>query len=327
MNHVLLFLVMIIGSFFFTANVFAQQSFEDIKNDTINDKVSNAEYMKNIELLKGDQIDSIDIKILQNPMMISQIMVKLRGKESITYGGLKSYYLEIKNNTNVQRLRVFYETVPILKQTIVDSANWEHDQQYVNRLIKDEEQLNKIEQYVDQYTDSNVTYIELLALLEQQEQQKEPVGLHDLLHEYHIAKIDSLIQLSTEHYKPILLYFSGHNVVNARKLEMRVMNEQTIIDHLLHDFIFVNLLVDDRTEIPKDDQYFSNRFDKKVTTVGAFNMDYQLKRFNLNRQPFLVVLDSENDVLGTRKYKELQTSEDLKLFLEEVLEEYSDGKE
>ena len=319
--------LIIIVILFLSTYGYSQQSFDDIKHDTIHFEEGNTEhmqkYLKNIELFKGDRIDSIDILILKNPGSLGQIMMQMRGDRPLTYERLRGYYLKIKNNTQVQRLRTFYETLPILKQTIVDSANWEHDRQIVNRLIKDEQQLKKIKEYVDVYTDSSLTYIQLFALLEQQEQQKEPVGLDDLLREYHIAKIDSLIELSKEIGKPILLYFNGHNVVNARKLEMRVMNKKNIIDHLNEDFIFVNLLVDNRTEISKEDHYYSDRLEKQVTTVGAFNMDYQLKRFNMNRQPFLVVLNAENEVLGTRKYDELKSSEQMLMFLEEMRKEFN----
>lgn len=142
-----------------------QESFDEIKHDTIRFEEQHDEYLKNVELFADKDIDSIDVKILKNPKMLGDLAAQIHGNKAITYEELKSYYLQVKNKTNVQRLRTFYTTLPYLKQTIVDSSNWEKDQVVVRRMIKNEEQLNTIEQYVQDYTDSSVTYIQLFSML------------------------------------------------------------------------------------------------------------------------------------------------------------------
>tara|TARA_B100000508_G_scaffold91658_2_gene71437 strand:- start:1256 stop:2227 length:972 start_codon:yes stop_codon:yes gene_type:complete len=322
MNRSQLYLILTVVLFSSTYG-FGQRSFEEIKDDTVNLENGILTCLKNVQLFQDEKIDSLDIVILRTPGFISGLVKRMHRNNGHTYEDLKLTYLKAKDSKFIKQTRALYEVQPFLDHTIVKASNWENDKQKLKKLINNDQQLEVIGDYVEQYTDSAFTYSQLLTIIRKHEQQKKPVGLDDLLREYHMAKIDSLIELSKEIGKPILLYFNGHNVVNARKLEMRIMNKKNIISHLEEHFIFVNLLVDSRKEIPKEDHYYSDRLEKQVTTIGAFNMDYQLKRFEMNRQPFLVVLNRENEVLGTRKYDELKSSEQLLMFLEEMRKEFN----
>jgi thiol:disulfide interchange protein DsbD len=55
--------------------------------------------------------------------------------------------------------------------------------------------------------------------------------------------------------------------------------------------VVVALYVDDKTELPKSEQYVSKYDNKEKTTLGKKNADLQLTGFSVNAQPYYVLLD------------------------------------
>jgi thiol:disulfide interchange protein DsbD len=49
--------------------------------------------------------------------------------------------------------------------------------------------------------------------------------------------------------------------------------------------------VDDKTELPANEQYISEFSKRKITTIGGLNSDIQATHFNTNSQPFYVLLN------------------------------------
>lgn len=97
--------------------------------------------------------------------------------------------------------------------------------------------------------------------------------------------------------KPVLLDFTGHACVNCRKMEATVWPDKEVIQRLRNDFVLIQLYVDDKTELPENEQTISTFSGKKVKTVGNKWSDFQASRFNANSQPFYVLLDTEGNLL------------------------------
>jgi thiol:disulfide interchange protein DsbD len=57
------------------------------------------------------------------------------------------------------------------------------------------------------------------------------------------------------------------------------------------------LYVDDKTELPKNEQYVSSFSGKKVKTIGNKWSDLQASTFKTNSQPYYVLLNSDQKVL------------------------------
>jgi thiol:disulfide interchange protein DsbD len=102
--------------------------------------------------------------------------------------------------------------------------------------------------------------------------------------------------------KPILLDFTGWACVNCRKMEEHVWSEPDIYALLKDDFVLISLYIDDRKELPKDEQ-FDFRFDsgrvKTINTVGEKWGTFQTLNFNSASQPFYVLLSPDLKVLNT----------------------------
>lgn len=92
-------------------------------------------------------------------------------------------------------------------------------------------------------------------------------------------------------HKPVLIDFTGHNCVNCRKMEAVVWPDKSVYPFLKNEYILIQLYVDDKTELPVEEQYISPFSKRKITTIGSLNSDIQATHFNTNSQPFYVLLD------------------------------------
>jgi thiol:disulfide interchange protein DsbD len=116
---------------------------------------------------------------------------------------------------------------------------------------------------------------------------------------------DQALQVSKELHKPIIIDFTGFNCVNCRKMETNVWSDPGVFKHLRDDFILLQLVVDDKAELPSSEQFISTYSGKKITTLGGKWSDVEASRFNANSQPLYVMLDSEGNFLKDPSGKDI----------------------
>ena len=97
--------------------------------------------------------------------------------------------------------------------------------------------------------------------------------------------------------KPVLLDFTGNSCVNCRTMEQNVWTHPEIKKIINEDYILVSLYVDEKTELPINQQYTSPFLGSKVRTVGNLNADIEAKFFNTNSQPYYVPVDGNGKKL------------------------------
>lgn len=93
--------------------------------------------------------------------------------------------------------------------------------------------------------------------------------------------------------KPVLLDFTGHACVNCRKMEEHVWSKSEVLPILKDKVILISLYVDDKRELPKNEQYVSKETGKEIKTIGNKWSDYQITRYKNNAQPYYIILDSD----------------------------------
>ena len=100
--------------------------------------------------------------------------------------------------------------------------------------------------------------------------------------------------------KPIMLDFTGWACVNCRKMEEQVWSDPRVLKRLREDYVLISLYVDEKTELPLDEQIEVQIGDKtkKLRTVGNRWSYMQAERFKTNSQPYYVVLDHNEKQLG-----------------------------
>lgn len=108
---------------------------------------------------------------------------------------------------------------------------------------------------------------------------------------------DQALETAKELKKPVLIDFTGWNCVNCRKMEANVWTDPNVAKLLKEGFIMAELFVDDRTELPVEEQIISAYSGKKIKNIGNKNSDFQASKFNSNSQPLYVIVDTEGNVL------------------------------
>ncbi|MCL6221009.1 protein-disulfide reductase DsbD family protein, partial [Zunongwangia pacifica] len=88
--------------------------------------------------------------------------------------------------------------------------------------------------------------------------------------------------------KPVLLDFTGYACVNCRKMEERVWPDPQILQILKEDVVLISLYVDDKRELPEEEQYTSETTGKEITTIGNKWSDFQIREYKANAQPYYV---------------------------------------
>ncbi len=91
--------------------------------------------------------------------------------------------------------------------------------------------------------------------------------------------------------KPVLLAFAGHGCVNCHKMDATVLiddQEKTLIDN---DFIYITLMVDERTRLPRIIEKLEGDKTTRLRTVGDKWSYLQRHKFGAQSQPFYVILD------------------------------------
>lgn len=119
---------------------------------------------------------------------------------------------------------------------------------------------------------------------------------------------DQALQVSKALHKPILIDFTGFNCVNCRKMEANVWSDPQVFSRLKNDFILLQLVVDDKAELPAAEQFVSDYSGKKITTLGGKWSNLEAQRFNSNSQPLYVMLDSDGNLLKDASGAEIPTS-------------------
>ena len=99
--------------------------------------------------------------------------------------------------------------------------------------------------------------------------------------------------------KPVLLDFTGWACVNCRKMEEQVWSDNEVKRMLTEDVTLISLYVDERTKLPKEQQYETTIAGKKkkVRTIGDQWM-VLAERYKTNSQPYYVLIDHDENQLG-----------------------------
>ncbi|CAN5417030.1 cytochrome c biogenesis protein CcdA [soil metagenome] len=108
---------------------------------------------------------------------------------------------------------------------------------------------------------------------------------------------DEAIAVSKQLHKPILIDFTGWNCVNCRKMESNVMPNPGVLQKLQNDFVILQLVIDDKTELPVAEQTKSAYNGKTITTLGGKWLDLEITKFNSNAQPYYVIINEKGEVM------------------------------
>ncbi|MDX5418710.1 MAG: thioredoxin family protein, partial [Hymenobacteraceae bacterium] len=129
----------------------------------------------------------------------------------------------------------------------------------------------------------------------------EPPKYADFLHLPHGLQgyfdLEQAKRCAAEQGKPIFIDFTGHGCVNCREMEANVWSHPEVLKRLQEDYVIAALYVDDKSELPESEWYVSEYDGKEKKTLGKKYADYQITKFNVNAQPYYVLMDENENLL------------------------------
>lgn len=108
---------------------------------------------------------------------------------------------------------------------------------------------------------------------------------------------EEALQYARSVNKPLFLDFTGHGCVNCREMENNVWVDPPIDNLLRNEYIVVSLYTDERRELPKEEQFYSEVLKRQVNTIGKKFMHLQALRFNSISQPYYVLYSPDEELL------------------------------
>ncbi|PJE43790.1 MAG: thiol:disulfide interchange protein [Flavobacterium sp.] len=121
------------------------------------------------------------------------------------------------------------------------------------------------------------------------------VGEHGIIT---FTDYDKGLAYAKEVNKPLMLDFTGFACVNCRKMEINVWSDEKVLSVLKNDVVLISLYVDDKRELPKEQQYVSKETGKEVVTIGNKWTDFIITRYKTNTQPYYVLTDLKEQKLN-----------------------------
>ena len=112
------------------------------------------------------------------------------------------------------------------------------------------------------------------------------------------------LAFAKETNKPILLDFTGWACVNCRKMEENVWSNPKVYKILKNDYVLISLYIDDKKELPKEDQFkvkVNENHLKTIKTIGDKWSTFQYLNFKSASQPYYVTMSNQLEILNEAK--------------------------
>jgi len=171
--------------------------------------------------------------------------------------------------------------------------------------------------------------VKMLAPLDDTPSTCETAKYHEFLHLPHGLEgyfdYEQALSCAKKLNKPMFIDFTGHGCVNCREMEANVWADPNVLKRLQDDYVVVALYVDDKTAVPEDEWVLSSADGKLKKTIGKIYADLQIHNFNINAQPYYVLLGHNGEILVKPRAYELDIDEFVK-FLDEGKRKFYDIK-
>lgn len=106
-----------------------------------------------------------------------------------------------------------------------------------------------------------------------------------------------------EHNMPIFIDFTGKTCANCREMEHYVWSDENVMALLSSKFVMCAMYADENTiELPEDEWVVDDK-GKTLKTLGRRNLYFQKTEYNMNAQPYYVIINADGKVLTKENYK------------------------
>ncbi len=119
--------------------------------------------------------------------------------------------------------------------------------------------------------------------------------------------------------KPIFVDFTGKTCANCREMEENVWNSPAVKKILTEKYVMVALYADANFIDLPENEWVTTKEGKVIKKLGSKNLNFQITRFNINAQPYYVLMDADENVLTVENKSYDKTVENFVKFLNDGL--------
>ncbi len=296
--------ILITGFGSFSQNCFNRIADQEVLYDEEDVNALN-QIMLNIDCFLGHGMDETDIKIFKsNASWIGTVIIDiLTTEEKATYRALHMKLMEIVQDEEYQSSKPMLSKVIDFFRLPADFANWETDKLLLIDAGMTLPELEEFELFIKINSDPSKTYEEVFKSYSDHLVTNDfDTTDYQLFEKQNLVNLEEVLKTSEVDMIPVIIYFTGHAAVNARKMEQMITDDLEIFMMLAEEFIFIPMYCDDNTPIDVSDQFFSEELKKNVTTEGELAQHYQLAYFKRNDQPYFVGVNSKMQKLAELKF-------------------------
>ena len=260
-------------------------------------------------------LDSIDRKVFSNGPVLGTILVKLISTNNgkVTYAELLTQINKVKRDTGYLSLRKVIIAQDALESVIASPKTWESNKGFLMMTGMGKDEVENLYQFMLQNQDKNWNYRQLVinykekAAETSRDRRSDTSNINDLktlktlyskycdtgrltkIGENLVAFNDYLygLECAKKMHKSSLIFFNARYSVNSRRLESLITYDPQINSYLKKNYVIIKLMVDDNTLLPNSQK-----------TIGEINGDLERKKFKVNYQPFIVIIDEHNNIKG-----------------------------
>ena len=103
--------------------------------------------------------------------------------------------------------------------------------------------------------------------------------------------------------KPVFIDFTGKTCANCREMEHYVWTDPEVKRLLNEEFVMCSLYADENTIQLPEEEWITDAKGHVLKTLGRKNLNYQRTEFNMNAQPYYVIVNADGKVLTKENYK------------------------
>ncbi len=103
--------------------------------------------------------------------------------------------------------------------------------------------------------------------------------------------------------KPVFIDFTGKTCANCREMEHYVWTDPEVKRLLNEEFVMCSLYADENTIQLPEEGWVTDAKGHVLKTLGRKNLNYQKTEFNMNAQPYYVIVNADGKVLTKENYK------------------------
>lgn len=125
--------------------------------------------------------------------------------------------------------------------------------------------------------------------------------------------------------KPIFIDFTGRNCANCREMENAVWTDKEVTRILNEDYIICSLYADMNSIKLDESEWITDDNGRVIKTLGRKNLYYQTKTYNMNAQPYYVIIDADGNTLTRENFKYEKNVQKFIDFLNEGVANFKKG--